>query len=226
MTGRPAVLVLDVNETLSDLGGLAERFRQAGAPPELRDLWFAATLRDGAGLAAAGGYAEFADVARGVLGSLLGGLGRPEAEAEAAAAEIVGGIAELPLHQDVAPGLEALRGQGLRLVTLTNGTSQVTEQLLARAGVLELVEQRLSVADVGRWKPAPEPYHHAAACCEVEPEQAMLVAAHPWDVDGAKRAGLRAAWINRTGAPYPSHLFDPDLEAPDLVALAEVTAHG
>lgn len=226
MAGRPVVLVLHVNETLSDLGGLSERFDRAGAPPGLRDLWFAATLRDGAGLAAAGGYAEFADIARDVLVGLLIGLGRSDTEAEAAAGDIVGAIADLPLHPDVAPGLEQLRGQGLRLVTLTNGSSQATEHLLERAGLLELVEQRLSVADVGRWKPSPEPYHHAAACCDVEPGEAMLVAAHPWDVDGAKRAGLQAAWINRAGAPYPSHLTGPDLEAADLVALAGVGAQG
>ncbi len=32
---------------------------------------------------------------------------------------------------------------------------------------------------------------------------AMLVAVHPWDIDGAARAGLATAWINRNGGVYP-----------------------
>ena len=48
----------------------------------------------------------------------------------------------------------------------------------------------------------------------------MLVAVHPWDIDGAKRAGLRAAWVNRSGLPYPETFRDPDLVAFDFLALA------
>jgi 2-haloacid dehalogenase len=44
---RPAVLVLDVNETLSDLEPMRERFEQVGLPRHALDAWFAATLRDG-----------------------------------------------------------------------------------------------------------------------------------------------------------------------------------
>jgi 2-haloacid dehalogenase len=37
-----------------------------------------------------------------------------------------------------------------------------------------------------------------------------MVAVHPWDIDGAARAGLRTAWLDRTGAGYPAHLTPPD----------------
>ena len=39
---RPAVVVFDVNETLSDLRPMAERFAAVGAPPGLAATWFAA----------------------------------------------------------------------------------------------------------------------------------------------------------------------------------------
>lgn len=48
----------------------------------------------------------------------------------------------------------------------------------------------------------------------------MLVAVHPWDVDGAARAGLRSCWIDRTGAPYPLRFRRPDLVADGLDDLA------
>jgi len=41
-----------------------------------------------------------------------------------------------------------------------------------------------------------------------------------WDLDGAARAGLRTAWVDRTGAPYPAYCRPPDYRVPrlDLVA--------
>ncbi|HET6752972.1 MAG TPA: hypothetical protein VFH23_03350 [Jiangellaceae bacterium] len=44
---RPEVLVLELNETLSDLEPMRERFEQVGLPRHALDVWFAATLRDG-----------------------------------------------------------------------------------------------------------------------------------------------------------------------------------
>ena len=49
----------------------------------------------------------------------------------------------------------------------------------------------------------------------------MLVAVHPWDIDGAARAGLSTAWIDRTAGPYPAYFRTPDLAPPSLVELAE-----
>jgi 2-haloacid dehalogenase len=48
----------------------------------------------------------------------------------------------------------------------------------------------------------------------------MLVAVHPWDVDGAARAGLATAWVDRDGAPYPAYFTAPDLTVGSLTELA------
>jgi 2-haloacid dehalogenase len=40
---RPAVLVLDVNETLSDLEPMRERFEQVGLPRHALDAWCCVT---------------------------------------------------------------------------------------------------------------------------------------------------------------------------------------
>ena len=47
----------------------------------------------------------------------------------------------------------------------------------------------------------------------------MLVAVHPWDIDGAARAGLRIGWLNRRGACYPAYFDAAEVEAVDLVEL-------
>ena len=68
----------------------------------------------------------------------------------------------------------------------------------------------LSVQDAGAWKPAARAYHYAAQCCAVAPSELVLVAVHPWDIDGAARAGLHTAWINRDNTRYPSFFASPD----------------
>jgi 2-haloacid dehalogenase len=47
-----------------------------------------------------------------------------------------------------------------------------------------------------------------------------MVAVHPRDIDGAARAGLRTAWIDRAGGPYPGYLTPPDHRVSSLGELA------
>ncbi|MGH2877503.1 MAG: haloacid dehalogenase type II [Solirubrobacteraceae bacterium] len=223
---RPAVLALDVNETLSDLQPLAARLEAAGAPGHLLATWFASVLRDGFALAAAGAYADFAEIARDTLRSTLAQVEGLTCTPDEAARLVLDGLRELPLHPDVRPGLEQLHAAGMRLVTLTNGSVASTRSLLERGGAAGLVEQLLSVEGVRRWKPSPEPYRDAAASCGVAPERVMLVAVHPWDVDGALRAGLRACWIDRSGAPYPTIFREPELTCRDFAELATALTTG
>ena len=49
----------------------------------------------------------------------------------------------------------------------------------------------------------------------------MLIAVHPWDIDGAKRAGLRGGWLNRRRSPYPDFFRPPDATAETLGGLAD-----
>ncbi len=207
MTERPDVVVFDVNETLSDMAPLAQRFEQVGAPSHLAKTWFASVLRDGFGLAAASTSAPFADIAAAVLTSVLteAGVG----DVDAGVQHVMSGFTELDLHPDVAEGVRGLRRAGLRLVTLTNGSVQVSQSLFQRAGLREQFEHLLSVEDAGIWKPARGAYEHAATVCDVPLPSLLLVAVHPWDIDGAARAGLQTAWVNRSGAAYPAHLTAP-----------------
>src|SRR5215207_920222 len=111
---RPKVLVLDVNETLSDLEPMRERFQEAGLPRHALDAWFAATLRDGFALTAAGSYPTFPDVASGALRALLASHGVDKADA---VDQVLAGFAQLLAHPDVSPGLHRIHAAGIRLVT-------------------------------------------------------------------------------------------------------------
>ena len=222
---RPRVLVLDVNETLSDLAPLRARFTDLGVGEEVAATWFAGVLRDGMALAVVGEQAGFADIAGEVLRGLLPAhTGRAVTDEDVQ--HVIEGFMTLGVHDDVPEGLRALHDQGIRLVTLSNGSASVAEGLLERAGLSDLVSDVLSVADAGVWKPAPAAYEHAVTVTGEPGAEMMLAAVHPWDVHGARSHGLRAAWIDRDAGHWPAHFGVPDEVATDFVDLAARLGEG
>lgn len=217
----PAVILFDVNETLSDMSPMGQRFIDVGAPAHLAATWFATLLRDGFALTAAGSTAPFAQLGVGALRVSLDQLPLNRTIDEAIE-HIMDGFGELTVHDDVPDGIPALAALDIRLVTLSNGAITVARRLFERAGIGEHFERLLSVEDAGVWKPAPGSYAYAAQQCGAEPIDMMLVAVHPWDIDGAHRAGLGTAWINRTGATYPDYFAGPTLEATSVSHLAQL----
>lgn len=210
MNHRPTVVVFDVNETLSDMAPMAVLFAEVGAPEQLAMPWFAMPwfamlLPDGFALTAAGTTERFSRLGRGALRLLLLKSATLNRDLDAAVEYIMGGFMSLPLHSDVPDGVRVLRRAGLWLATLTNGSTAVAEQLFATAGIREEFEALLSVEDVGVWKPARGAYEYAARVCGTDLDDMLLVAVHPWDIDGASRAGMCTAWVNRGGGPYPDY---------------------
>ncbi len=218
-TAHPTLLVLDVNETLSDMSPLASAFEDVGAPRAAAPLWFATTLRDGFALGMARQNPPFLELAKDVLRTVLAPHVADEQQREAAVQSVLDAFAELDTHPDVPDALRDLRETGIRLVTLSNGSARVAETLLGRAGLSELVEQLLSVEDAPAWKPDPRAYEYALQRTGVAAERAMLVATHPWDVDGAARAGLSTAWVNRSGIGYPASFRPAEVTVPSLADL-------
>jgi len=216
----PRLLLFDVNETLSDMSPMARRFEDVGAPAHLAATWFAGLLRDGFALTAVDSSDSFAHIAAESLRVGLHGLPLNRAAGEAVA-YVMDGFAGLPVHADAPDGISALSGLGIRLVTLSNGSTAVAEALFDRAGIRQHFERLLTVENAGRWKPAPEAYAYALQQCGVDPEDAMLVAVHPWDIDGASRAGLATAWLDRTGGLYPEYFTAADVRAASLTDLAD-----
>ncbi|MGI9083881.1 MAG: haloacid dehalogenase type II [Aeromicrobium sp.] len=215
---RPSVVLFDVNETLSDLSSMGDRFAEIGLPSHLAPTWFAGLLRDGLAVTVTGRQASFKEIAADVLRGLATGV--DGVDADAAIEHVLGAFATLDLHPDVDDGLRQLHAGGVRMATLTNGAASIPETLLARAGVDDVMERFLSVDDAGIWKPHPDAYHYALRTLGAGAEATMLVAAHPWDIDGAARAGLATAYVNRNARPYPGHFQRADVEVTSLVDLA------
>ena len=126
----------------------------------------------------------------------------------------------MQVHADVPDGLRRLANLGIRMVTLTNGSTTIAQHLLSEAGVENCFESFLSVEQAGVWKPARDAYAYAPEPCGVGGADAMLVAVHPWETDGARAGWSGSAWVNRAGGRYPAYFQAPDLEVPLLIDLA------
>jgi 2-haloacid dehalogenase len=208
----PKVIFFDVNETLLDLETMRASVGDAlGGRRDLLPLWFSTMLHHSLVDNATGRYHNFGEI--GVAALLMvaesNGIDLTEAEAREA---IVTPLRSLPPHPDVEDGLRELKEQGFTLVSLTNSSNAGVLQQFENAGLLGYFDQRLSIEDIRLYKPNRDAYRWAAKRMGVEPAEAMLVAAHGWDIAGAKAAGFQAAFVARPGKVlYP--LADP----PDLV---------
>ncbi|GAA1085236.1 HAD family hydrolase [Nocardiopsis composta] len=213
---RPAVIAFDVLETLVPLDALEWRFREAGVPRVLMRRWSDHLLRDAFALAAAGGLRTFRDLALAALDDVTGHqVGRPAAEA------LVDAIAELEPRPDAGEALARARESGARVIALDNAPGPVVRALLERTGRASDVEAVISADASGRWKPSAGIYLHAADHCGTEPGRVALITAHGWDVHGARRAGLSAAWSAHAESRFPAAFEPPNASGPDPVRTVE-----
>jgi 2-haloacid dehalogenase len=214
-------ILLDVNETLFSLASLRGVFQHCGLDPALVSLWFTQTLRDGFALTAAGDFQRFADIAKSSFIAF-----DPQRLGPAEARMMLDHFHTLEPYPDVASGLQLIREAGVRVMTLTVGDVALSEGLFARAGLRHMVDGFLSADTVRRWKPAPEPYTYGVAQIGWPAANVALIAAHNWDVHGARRAGLQTGYIARY-CEAPSPIFNaPDVTGDDLPSVVEKLLSG
>lgn len=216
----PRVCVFDVNETLLDLGALDPRFEETFGDAAARKEWFAQLLSSWLTATVTGTYHNFGDLGLSALTMVAARRGVDLSDEKKK--EIIGGIRELPPHPEVEESLARLRDGGLRLAALTNSTAEVANQQLGNAGLSGYFERILSADEVGRLKPAPEPYQMAADRLGTGMDGVRLVAAHSWDVAGAMRAGCAAAFVARPGMVLDPLAPTPDAVGADLSEVADL----
>ena len=206
-------MALDVYGTLVDPAGMALRLGASfGArAPVAAQLWREKQLEYTFRRALMRKYADFDVCTLQALRYVSASLSVTLDEAEEHA--LLEAYLHLPAFTDVRDGLAMLRRAGYRLVALTNGTLHSARSVLQNAGISEFLEDVLSVEPIATFKPDPAVYALLEKLSAGRAEPAWLVSGNPFDVIGAKAAGLRAAWLRRD----PQRIFDPWEFSPDLV---------
>ena len=190
-------LVFDVFGTLVDWRStIAQAFHESGLlddPEELAVAWrerlWPITAEVNAGERPWGNLDELH------LATLDGLLAERQLEQPIEARrQLVAAWHELDPWPDVRDGLEALRRTHV-VAALSNGHVALLIDL-ARHGNLRF-DCLISAEMAKRYKPAPEVYLTAVRLLGMQPDEVMLVAAHPFDLAGARGAGLQTAFVDR-----------------------------
>lgn len=219
---RPKVLFFDVNETLLDLTYLKEEVGEVlEGRKDLVTLWFATLLQYSLVTTASGQYEHFAHIGAATL-QMVAANNNIIISQDKARTTIVNSLQSLPVHPEVKTALAQLKKDGYKLVSFTNSSNEGVKKQFESAGLTSYFDERLSIEDVGKFKPFSETYAWAARKMEVKPEECMLIAAHGWDVAGALWGGWRAAFISRPGQQLFPLAPQTEIIASDLKKVADI----
>ena len=126
------------------------------------------------------------------------------------------------LFPDVKEHLTRIQSMGkFEMSVLSNGDLESLDRAVSGLGIP--VDRAISAEGAGYYKTHTGVYQHAMNELGLPGEQVLHVAAHAWDIRGARAAaGMAGAYINRYGIPYvDADGSQPDLEVPGLAQLAD-----
>ena len=161
--------------------------------------------------------------------SLLRQCGLPDAVQDVFIERVreIGAHNRISAYDDVEPALRQLRERGIALAICSNWDWDLHEAVES-AGLTGSVDVVVSSAWVGARKAHPRIYSHTLEQLGVAAEDALFVG-DTWtcDVDGPRRAGMRAVYLRRAHlgrdhtAPEPDGSASDVHHARDLRALAD-----
>ena len=125
------------------------------------------------------------------------------------------------LFPDVKEHLTRIQSLGkYQMSVLSNGDLDSLDRAVSGLGIP--VDRAISAEQAGYYKPHAGVYQHAVQELGLPGEQVLHVAAHAWDIRGARAAGMAGAYINRYDIPYvDADGSQADLEVPGLAELAD-----
>ncbi|QDE33039.1 haloacid dehalogenase type II [Shewanella polaris] len=221
---KPKVIIFDVNETLLDLENMRKSVGAAlNGREDLLPLWFSTMLHHSLVVSATGDYQTFGSIGVASL-QMVAEINGIAITPEQAKTAILTPLRSLPAHPDVAQGLAKLKAQGYKLVTLTNSSLEGVTLQLKNANLSQYFDANLSIESVGVFKPHLKTYQWAIKDLGVNANEALMVAAHGWDIDGANKAGLQTAFIRRPGKVLFPLAAQPDYNVLDVNELASTLA--
>lgn len=218
---RGKVLAFDMYGTLVDPIRITTALEQilGGDAAQLATSWRSIQLEYSFRLTAMGAYEDFARVTRKALDQALAVIGRELSRAEKDT--VMDQYNHLERFADVEAGLDRLQQSGHPMVVFSNGSPRMLEPLMAAAGLHRWFDRFLSVDAVQAYKPSPRTYRYVAEQLDRPIEEIRLVSSNPFDVIGARAAGMHAAWVNRSGGPFDTLRAPPQIVVGSLTELAD-----
>lgn len=205
-------VVLDVLGTMVDEpGGIARGLR--GVAPELDDKRTGALVRDWLDQvgetqrAVAGGRRPYADSDLFDLAAARRTAARLGIFEESRVRSLAASAQRLDPWPDTVTALARLAAH-VPVLGLSNASRAALARINAHAGLRWHLA--LSAQEVRSCKPHPDVYRLAVSATGCAPGRLLMVAAHAWDLRGARAIGMRTAYVDRPvgDPPGPHDRFD------------------
>jgi 2-haloacid dehalogenase len=202
---QPDAIAFDAFGTLFDLESL-----RGPMGDEVYDGFVARLVPWTWHVSAAGVFLPLHEIALAAV--IAAGAAREDAPA------LVAGLRELPPFPDVQPGLGALAGTPLAV--LSNGSDDGIRALVENAGLAGCFEHLLGATYSDCYKPARDLYALAPRAFRTRADRVLMVSSNEWDIAGAAEFGMRTAWLGRGREPSWVLGVEPDLVLDELPELA------
>ena len=218
--------IFDAYGTLFDVNSAARRAaeepgqdRLAAVWPQLARDWRAKQLEYSWLRAVADRHCDFWQVTQDGLDWALEAAGIDD---DALRQRLLALYWELAAYPEVPAMLQALKDKGLTTAILSNGSPGMLDAAITSARLTALLDDALSVEDVGVFKPHARVYDMVGARFGCARDEVLFVSSNGWDAAGAAGYGFRTAWVNRTGAPVDRLYAQPHHVLTDLVPVPEL----
>ncbi|MEM7696171.1 MAG: haloacid dehalogenase type II [Pseudomonadota bacterium] len=211
-----AVYVFDAYGTLFDVHAAVRRHEaeMEGTGPALSALWRTKQLEYSWTRALAGRYRDFWALTEDALDTAFAKTpNAPIAMRE----KLLDAYRTLDAYPEVIDVLSTLKAAGAQTAILSNGSPAMLEMAVHAARIGDLLDDVLSVDQLGVYKPLPAVYELVTTRFRVFAEKVSFQSSNRWDVAGATAFGFRTVWINRAGEP------DEYADLPPAVTLSSLT---
>lgn len=203
------IFVFDAYGTLFDVHSAAARFREEIGPSAdmLSQVWRLKQLEYTWIRAAAGRHGTFrAATEQGLDYAIAVAGGVPRGVRE----KLLGAYDVLSAYPEVPDVLRALKARGAKVAILSNGDPDMLASAVSSAGIGHMLDDVISVAEAGLFKPAMSVYALVTTRYGCAPGAVSFQSSNRWDAAGARMFGFRPVWINRSGLPdeYPDQPVD------------------
>ncbi len=129
---------------------------------------------------------------------------------------------QLSAYGEVPAMLRALKGAGMNTAILSNGSPAMLDGAVHSAELGALLDEVLSVEEVGIFKPAPEVYELVTKRFSSPARHILFVSSNCWDALAARGFGFQAVWVNRSRAPLDRLGHTPRAVLDDLTTIPDL----
>lgn len=126
---------------------------------------------------------------------------------------------ELSAYDEVPKMLAELKKMDLNTAILSNGSPEMLAGAVSSAGLSSLLDDSLSVEDVGIFKPHKSVYDLVGKRFDCTVSEVLFVSSNGWDAAAASAYGFHSLWVNRAGDPMDRLAAKPHFVQSDLTQI-------